>query len=278
MKTITPALQSHLAQSTTTLATMWRVQRTDGAVFTFTDFNEPITYLGEVYTPSSGFTHSAIDTSDGLNVDNLEVDSVLTSETITDADLLAGVWDFASVEIFQVNYLALADGGMTLRTGKLGEVKTGRNNFTAELRGLAQPLQQAIGRVFGPACDANLGDSRCTKDLTSFTTAGTVTSVTDQAHFTSSALAQATGYFDYGLITFTSGLNIGRSMEVRSFTSGGTFVLQMPLPYAVGIGDTFTAKAGCDKLLATCISRFSNAVNFRGFPNIPGSDRLATGE
>ena len=37
-------------------------------------------------------------------------------------------------------------------------------------------------------------------------------------------------------------------------------------------GDTFTVTAGCDKRFATCRDRFDNAVNFRGFPHIPGND------
>lgn len=31
---------------------------------------------------------------------------------------------------------------------------------------------------------------------------------------------------------------------------------------------------GCDKRLATCASRFDNALNFRGFPTVPGGDFL----
>jgi len=30
--------------------------------------------------------------------------------------------------------------------------------------------------------------------------------------------------------------------------------------------------AGCDKRFDTCRNRFNNAVNFRGFPHIPGND------
>jgi uncharacterized phage protein (TIGR02218 family) len=37
-------------------------------------------------------------------------------------------------------------------------------------------------------------------------------------------------------------------------------------------GDTFTVAAGCDKQLATCRTKFSNTVNFRGFPHMPGND------
>ena len=30
--------------------------------------------------------------------------------------------------------------------------------------------------------------------------------------------------------------------------------------------------AGCDKSFATCKAKFDNAVNFRGFPHLPGND------
>ncbi len=40
----------------------------------------------------------------------------------------------------------------------------------------------------------------------------------------------------------------------------------------VAAGDTFTLTAGCDKRLATCRDRFANALNFQGFPHMPGND------
>ena len=33
--------------------------------------------------------------------------------------------------------------------------------------------------------------------------------------------------------------------------------------------------AGCDKSFATCRDRFANAINFQGFPDIPGDDFIA---
>ncbi|MNL82394.1 hypothetical protein D3C87_2097670 [compost metagenome] len=33
-----------------------------------------------------------------------------------------------------------------------------------------------------------------------------------------------------------------------------------------------TVTVGCDKGFSTCRDRFANAVNFRGFPHMPGSD------
>jgi hypothetical protein len=37
-------------------------------------------------------------------------------------------------------------------------------------------------------------------------------------------------------------------------------------------GDTFRVTAGCDRTHATCRAKFRNAVNFRGFPHMPGND------
>ena len=40
------------------------------------------------------------------------------------------------------------------------------------------------------------------------------------------------------------------------------------------VADTFNIIAGCDKLAATCKTKFSNMVNFGGFPFIPGNDKM----
>jgi uncharacterized phage protein (TIGR02218 family) len=38
------------------------------------------------------------------------------------------------------------------------------------------------------------------------------------------------------------------------------------------VGDAFRIAAGCDKRFSTCREKFANAVNFRGFPHMPGND------
>ena len=66
-------------------------------------------------------------------------------------------------------------------------------------------------------------------------------------------------------------------MEVKDFSAGGVFVLQQAMPNAIAIGDAYSVHAGCDKLLATCRDKFSNVINFRGFPHVPGLDRMVSG-
>jgi uncharacterized phage protein (TIGR02218 family) len=163
---------------------------------------------------------------------------------------------------------------MILRTGTLGEVSLSGGRFTAEVRGLAQPLAQTIGQLYSSGCRAKFGDSRCKQPLASFTFTASVTSVTSSQTFVASGLAQASGYFDFGTLTFTSGANQGLKTEVKVFLSGGSITLVLPMPYGVDVADNFTISAGCDKSFETCTSRFNNAINFRGEPHVPGLDRM----
>ena len=277
MRPVSANLKAHLEGETLTVCTLWKITRADAQVFGFTDNSRAVVYDSVTYEASAGHTPSSIRTTATLGVDNLEVQSVLDSSAITEADIQAGLWDYAEVEIMLVNYLSLADGHMLLRKGWLGNVKTGRATFVAELRGMMQPLQQSIGRVYTPACDAALGDARCGVTLASYTVTGSVTTATSARVFTDTTRTEADGYFDGGLITWTSGDNDTYSMEVKSSTAAGVITLQQGMPNDTTIGDTYSLSAGCDKLLATCRDKFSNVVNFRGFPHVPGPDKVIAG-
>ncbi len=118
----------------------------------------------------------------------------------------------------------------------------------------------------------NLNAALTTFDLAVDTTDTTVWGVYGSGG-TVVPLGSDSGYFDGGVITFTSGLNSGRSMEVKSYVPG-QMTLQMPMPYAVAVGDTYSMRAGCDHSMATCRDRYSNLVNFRGEPYVPGIDKM----
>lgn len=274
MRPITPNLTTHLQGEVTTLATCWKITRTDGVVKTFTDLDSDIVFASLTYLSIAGFTPSSVETKDNFSVDNVEVQGMFQAGYITAPDLLAGKYDFAEVEIFIVNYMDISQGRMLLRRGRLGEVTMQKDTFIAELRGLAENLQQTIGELYQPSCRAILGDSECKKVLTSFTFTGTVTTVTSGLIFTSNALTQAAGYFTGGQITWTSGNNNGLKMEVKEFANKQV-VLAQAMPYAIQVGNSFQIVAGCDKTHQTCISKFNNIINFRGEPFVPGTDAIS---
>lgn len=276
-RTMSAGLEAHYQSETTTIATCWKATLRNGTVYGFTDHTENITYGGVLYQADAGYTPTSIATTENLSVDNLEVVGMLSDESIADADIEAGLWDYAEIEIFEVNYKDLTQGALGKRKGWLGEVRTGRTVFTAELRGMAQKLQQNVGELYQPSCRATLGDARCGKDLTSFTFTGTVQTVTGNRLIFDSSLVQVNDYFTYGLITFTGGLNVGLSMEVKTYTTG-EILLQLQMPYSVQVGDSFSIVAGCAKrIIEDCKTKFNNVINFRGEPYFPGTDALYKG-
>lgn len=273
MQQISTDLSEHLAGEVMTLATCWRITRRDGVNQYFTDHDQDVMVDGQQYLARSGIVPSAVTSQAGLAVDNLELEGLLDSETISREALLSGIYDHAELEIFMVDYTAPDAGSLHVKTGWLGEVSLRDGVFVAEVRGISAALQQSIGEVYTPTCRAQLGDARCGKDLSAFTFTGTVDSVANEFMFTDAARAEPNGYFAYGTLTFTSGANMGLSIEVRDFV-GGRFTLFLPLPNLVTPGDAYSVVAGCDKRIDTCSARFANAVNFRGEPHLPGNDRI----
>lgn len=273
MKPLSPALQAHLAQQVTTLATCWKLTRRDGTVMGFTDHDRDLTVAGSVYAAATGFTPTAVSSSSALNVDHMDVEGMLSSGAISEADLMAGRYDHAEILVFQVNYQDTEQGTLPLRTGWLGEVELRGGRFVAEVRGLAQRLSQRIGAFYSPSCRAEFGDSRCKINLSGLTVSGVITGVTSRGILHDSTRSEAAGLFSFGTLTFLSGENAGLAAEVKTFFPG-TFTLFLPFPYAVAAGDEYQVTQGCDKTFDTCAGRFANAVNFRGEPHLPGTDRL----
>lgn len=356
---ISAALKAHLAQQYQTTCTIWKVLLTNGTVLGFTDHDQDIIYGGVSYNALVGYTRSDVAGANDLSVDNLEVQGVLNSPSITEADLHAGIWDFAQFEIYLINWADTTMGTLSLRQGRIGEVIVERNTFKAEILGLTQAYQRTIGELTSPSCRAELYDARCKVNPASFTVTGALTGVSPsgmtlydsartepgptgavaitnvsnsnpgQVTLTSGAsfsnlepvmlsgivgpsllntstiirnlsgnifdlgvdtsntsiyppyvsggtcipLGGGSGYFDFGLITFTGGLNNGLAGEVASYVPG-QWSLELPFPYTISIGDTYSMRAGCNKALATCIAKFNNVLNFRGEPYLPGIDKI----
>lgn len=279
MNVISIALANHYAQGTTTLATCWKITRQDSQVFGFTSTDKNLSIDGITYEAATGFTPSAIVGNDNLAVDNMEVSGIIDSLTITEVDLFAGLWDFAEIEIFEVNYADLSQGVRKLTKGTLGEVSIGRNQFVAELRGMAQQLQQTVGSLYSPTCRAELfsttGQWRCGLVEADLTETGAITAVTDRQNFTDSSRSEAADYFNHGKITWTSGDNAGLSMEIKDFGSGA-FQLYLPMPYDIQVADTYSVTPGCNKIgrEGDCKNKFNNYLNFRGEEDVPGNDQL----
>ena len=271
MKTLPSGLQDFLDGGETTMVHAWKVTRVDGVVQGFTEHDNDLTFDGITYIASSGFTSSRIESSLGLSTDNLNVDGAISDDTLNSDDLSSGNYDDAVVELWWVNFENVSQR-VLLNKGNVGQVKRGELAFSAELRSQSGRLQQQTGRVYQRTCDAILGDSRCKVDLTAFTSNGTIQIVNSRRDFEVSISDNDTdSFYSFGVITFTSGENSGLKFEIKSHSSGRIFLWEKT-PFSVGVDDTFSVVAGCDKKMSTCNDKFSNTANFQGFNLVPGSD------
>jgi uncharacterized phage protein (TIGR02218 family) len=274
VKTESVALAAHRKLGTTTLAWLWLVSRTDGTVFGFTDVDRDITYVDQnddpfTYAAATGLTPSALQARVDLSVQNMEVAGALDSASITLEDLSAGKWDNATVWVADVNWRDLSMGHMLIKVGTIGNVRAGRDMFWAELRGLMQVFQQAIGSLFSVDCRANWGDPFCGKDAEASRRYGAVTSVLTAVGFGS----DLTGDDDQsgaGLLRWETGANAGTQIEVNTDDGAGNLTLMGPPPNMPQVGDTFSVIDGCRKRFGPdCRDKHDNVIRFRGEPYAP---------
>ena len=179
-------MTTHIAGKVTQLSSMWQIVRTDGVTYRFTDHARDITYGGNLYDATSGFSRSNIQSRTDMSPDNLDVAGILSNDAITDVDLRAGLFDFAEVRFFLVHWGdpdTFSD--IKMRKGVLGEIKiTGEDSYTAELRGLSQIFARRVLSVYSPECRVDLFSAECGLTAATFKEIGPVATVVDRQTFT----------------------------------------------------------------------------------------------
>ncbi|PLX39065.1 MAG: beta tubulin [Hyphomicrobiales bacterium] len=276
MRTVSQALGEHLSREATTLCRCWRIVRTDGAEYGFTDHDRELGFADIAFSPAVGLSASETTAGSGLAVGGHEVAGAFALNGFSDADLKAGLWDNAEVTVWLVNWNMVSER-LVIGRGNLGEITQEDDAFRAEIRSLSHQLDQPRGRLFSRHCDATLGDARCgvDNDDSAYMTDGAVTGGDGRRRITVSGLAGfEDGWFSRGLLEWTTGANAGARAEIKAHTRAATITLSLWQATAEPIeaGDAFIVRAGCDKCFETCIAKFANTENFRGFPHMPGND------
>jgi len=252
----------------TTNAQCWKVTRTDSVEFAFTDHDENLTIGGTTYLSAIGFVPSAIERNTELQTANQSVKGIIDDDNIKVEDMRSGKWDGARIEIIEADWKTETEL-RDLMTGFLGEVDIQGEQYLSVLHSIESELAKPIGRTVQLRCDADLGDSRCKYVLTSDPL--TVTAVNSNLSFVDIGLSATDGYYNSGRVEWLSGNNAGTVFDVKRYVElGDTVELYEPTPFPIEVGDTANIYQGCDKTIETCRDTFSNAANFKGFPNLPG--------
>lgn len=311
MKNIPPLLLADLKAQCTTLAFVWTIDvgfdsatGTSLRVIRGTEHDQDLVipavgdttldrYAGK-YKAIANVTMGDLASSTDLSVDNMEVQGAFPDKTddspqyatlvdVTVAEIEDGLLDMAPVAIIIMNWAAPDHGYWLAGGGTLGQIsRSSDGNYTTEVRGLTQLLQQIVIRTFSETCNAQFGDNRCKFAVPSVT--GTVSATTgDRGSFNVSmdidSPSSTPMRFTAGKLQFTSGLNTGllRVVKIDPTSNGGLVEFWEKFPNAITDGDAFTLKAGCDLQKPTCIF-YGNLTNFRGHGSfIPGVMAITAG-
>lgn len=286
-KTTSAPLAALLATRQFYTAKLFTLTLVDGSVYYFCGGDADITSGGNVFS-CGGQTGPYFERSDnkakahwkiGTDVDTLVFDVMPGTATIKGFPWLTamvyGIFDGASVlyqKAYMPTYGNTSAGVYNMFQGRVGDVTFGRKAITFTINSYLELTNQNLPlNYYQGGCNNTLFDTSCTLSAAAFSNPGTV-GVGSSAGTILAAMAGATGYYDLGKLTFSSGQLNGMSIGVKTWVQGtslGTFTMNRPFPAAPAIGDTFTAYAGCDKQQTTCAAKFGNIVNFRGTPYVP---------
>lgn len=278
MLPVSPGLRAKLDKSTTTFCHCWRLTRRDGHVIGFTDHDGDLTFGGLTFHARAGLTASELENTASLAPAVREAVGALTGDSLTETDLQNGLYEGAGVETWLVDWSA-PDDRLLLDVATIGEVRRDEFAFTAELRSAAHVFDQPRGRTFQRNCSADVGDAYCKIDLGSqaFSCGGTIIAARPENLTMILDRDAETGFFTGGAARFESGANAGGLFAIRSHRQDAgqaVIALWTPTGALALAGDSIRLTAGCDKRPETCRTKFGNILNFRGFPHMPGNDRV----
>lgn len=167
MRLIESEFAARLGGGATTTCLCWRLTRSDGFVLAATEHDRALLVDGVTYSPGGALEAGAFTQSAGLAPGQAAAGGVLADDAITEADLAAGLWDGARVDVLRADW-ERPDLFVQIWSGRLSEVTRGPGGFEAELVSLKADLERPVGRVYARACDAVLGDARCGVDAGGF--------------------------------------------------------------------------------------------------------------
>lgn len=260
---------SMLDKEVASIAFCWRLERRDGAGLALTSHDRPLMIESIRYEPAPGITPAAIRAELGLEPRSSEVSGSLSSEAISEADIGAGRWDAAGLELIAVDW-EMPGEPLELLAGELGQVTSKDGAFEVDLLGAAAKLERPVCPLTSPDCRAELGDPKCRVDMAGRRMRTTVTSAVGHVIEVDQSVDDR---FRFGQVRFLGGAANGERWTILDAVGNQLFLRSAPAG-EVESGTAVEVVEGCDKMLATCAGRFGNAVNFRGEPHLPGNDLL----
>ena len=160
MRIIKQDFADRLASGSATTCLCWRLERADGFGLAVTEHDRALDVDGTLYQPGAALDGASFAKSADLRPGHAAAGGALAHEAITEADLAAGLWDGAHVDVIRADWQR-PDLFVNVWSGRLSEVTRGETGFEAQLVSRKAEFERPLGRVYARQCDAVLGDARC---------------------------------------------------------------------------------------------------------------------
>lgn len=274
-----------MANTALVMADLYTITLLNGTVLRFTSGSFGVTINGNAFVAGPLLQRQRVKIALGAQADAMGVtlnDSAETPTTIGGVPIIQFIskGGLTNARVVLERLFCSIDnvpvGTLVIFSGRVGAVDGGRHVKTVQVLSDLELLNVMVPRdVFQAGCKNTLFDQWCTLSRAAYTSTSTASGPTDVTQTTFAiALTQADGYFDLGVVTMTSGANAGISRTVKHNVHAASLTVVNPWPYPVVTGDAFSIVPGCDKTQATCTSKFSNVIHFRGEPYIPAPDTV----
>lgn len=265
------------------MADLFTITLSSGRVLRHTNADMPVTWQGQTFDAQSliikrGSTRVAC----GLDVDSNELEIAADPSAKLEGlswseSALGGTLDGARVKIERAFFREWGTpvGTVIVFSGRVSDVSGSRSVVKVSVKSDIELLNVSSPRnIYQAGCMRTLYDGGCKVNRDRFTVDGRVTAHSANGNELRCNLSQAEGWFNQGVIKFTSGRNAGLTRTVKTHLAGGMLHFALRLPYPPQNGDTFKIYPGCDKRQETCQNKFQNIIHFRGFPYIPSADTI----
>jgi uncharacterized phage protein (TIGR02218 family) len=274
MKTLDADLRADLEHGAAYLAMAWMLRRRDGFELRVTDHDQSLLIDGHVFEPGGAIGLGQFESTATSGADELEAIGVLNSDAITESDIVDGLWDDAELRAYAVDWMRKS-APIPLLHAWIERIEVKDRAFEARLSNLRSKLEAPIGRIYQRVCDAQFGDRRCGVDAVQPAYRSAIEILTvhdDRTVEVSSAGDRQSGWFTRGVLLSHDGRSFGIEEDERK---GNRRRLRLDRSVsALSLGPGAYAIAGCEKTFEACVGKFSNGINFRGFPHMPGPDSV----
>lgn len=252
-----------------TVAPYWRIARRDGVTLGFVAHDGDLWFDGVRHGAAPGMTPSAIRRSAGLEADSAEVEGALSHAALSGADVAAGRYARAGVEIGVVDWQSLERA--VLYQGTIGTVDEEGTGFRAALASAKAALRDDPVPRTSPVCRARFCGPGCQLPAVRFTRRVVVAGTDPAANAVLVDPAIEPARYAGGGLRWLDGPLAGLGSAIGA-AGADRLVLAEPLVPGIAAGSAVSLREGCDRTIATCATRFANAVNFQGEPYLPGTD------